>query len=161
MAAGCAALLSSTTFEDRPPDTTPSEEYQRSLEQREIAIRRYTAAAQNGDAEAQYRLALLSVSESDKSKWFCLAANKRHAAAMFHLGGEALRSVGFKPNNKIQAYKWYTLAYEHGNEFGKAMSERIAKEMTVSEIVEAESAASNWEPNPSECQKYERISPNS
>jgi TPR repeat protein len=71
-------------------------------------------AAERGDAEAQYRLALYyrtgtEVCPDNKKAvdWLHRAANQGHAGAQYALGAEA--------SNPVQAYHWYLRAAEQGH----------------------------------------------
>ncbi len=63
--------------------------------------------AEQGDAEAQVQVAMLSSSAAEQLKWFCLAANQGHAEALFQLYSRD------KPDEK--SLTWLCLAANQGH----------------------------------------------
>ena len=75
-------------------------------------------AAEQGDAEAQYRLGLAHAEGKGApqdhraaAKWYRLAAEQGHAGAQFQLGGSYVFGKGV-PQDYSEAVKWYRLAAE-------------------------------------------------
>ena len=76
--------------------------------------------AEQGDAEAQYNLALmyedgLGVPQDYKEavKWYCLSAEQGDADAQFNLGQMYRKGEGV-PQDYKEAVKWYRLSAEQG-----------------------------------------------
>ena len=97
--------------------------------------------------------------------WLCLAANQGHRGAQYGLGnlyryergsvsglgnlyGYERGSVSPDP---IRAYVWYSLAKMNGVSWADASRDRLAEEMTPSQVIEAQRLVEKWEPNPAEC----------
>ncbi len=70
-------------------------------------VRKILARAEQGDAEATFRLALLSSSADERRKWISLAANQGHAEAQFQL------YTRDKPDGK--SLTWLCLAANQGH----------------------------------------------
>ena len=76
---------------------------------------------------------------------FRSAANQGEAVAQTKLGimyddGEGV------PKDKVQAYKWLSLAAANGDKPAPMLRDLLAKEMTAAQIAEAKKLASEWKP---------------
>ena len=85
------------------------------------ALAEWTPLAEQGNADAQFNLALMydngrGAPENDKTavKWFTKAAEQGLAGAQSYLGAMYANGEGVPKNDKT-AVKWYTLAAEQGN----------------------------------------------
>ena len=54
--------------------------------------------------------------------------------------------------DRIQAFKWYSLAEPAWPEAIQHFKDKLGKQMTLSEIAEAESLAAEWKPNQAGCE---------
>jgi TPR repeat protein len=131
-------------------------------------VEQYRIAAENGDAEAQYRLASLLYGPEarahdipqDREKAIALfraAAAKGHAMAMYTLGAiyqgkishEELTGVDY-----VMAHMWYNLAASRlapGSERDQAVKDRdfLAQyRLTSDQLAEAQRLAREWSPSP-------------
>ena len=117
----------------------------------------FRKAAEEGDAEAQYRLSWmyyegqgLQRDISESLKWKNEAANQGHVAALYERGwGEFLVTV--KPVDYTQSYKWLTIAASRAinpeaREYIIKRSGIVAAEMTPTQIAEAARLAREWKP---------------
>jgi TPR repeat protein len=117
----------------------------------------FRKAADEGDAEAQYRLAWMyfegqgvQCDLAESSKWRSKAADQGHVAALYERGcSEFLVTV--EPVDYTQAYKWLTVAASRAiNAEVKThiMQKRdlVAAEMTSAQIADAERLARDWKP---------------
>jgi len=94
---------------------------------------RLTDAAENGDAEAQYRLAYLYLGftpgiKGDNyagARWLEKAAEQGYAPAMRELGAYYENGTGV-PQNKEKALFWFNKAVEHGDEKAKTSLDRVS-----------------------------------
>ena len=84
------------------------------------AVKGYTLAAEQGNANAQYNLGVIyangqGVPQNDKTavKWYRLAAEQRDSDAQYNLGVRYDEGQGVPQDDKT-AVKWYTLAAEQG-----------------------------------------------
>ena len=85
-----------------------------------LALAEFLSAAEQGDAEAQYRLGLMydkgqGISRDLKEafRWYSLAAEKGHAEAEYSLGLMFYFGQGVEQNYQ-EAIKWFRLAAKHG-----------------------------------------------
>ena len=111
------------------------------------ALREWRPLAEKGDARAQYNLGLmyesgLGVPQDYKTavKWYTLAAEQGDADAQFNLGWMYRKGLGVL-QNYVYAHMWGNIAASNGSENGGKLRDRVAKEMTSAEIVEAEKLA--------------------
>lgn len=120
------------------------------------AVRWYRMAAMQRHAGAFYRLCALSdmgrglpQDYQEALRWCRLAADHRHGAAMFLIATyyEKAREV---PKDVVQAYQWYNLAASNGHEAGAKWRDRLARDMTPTQIAQAQFLARNWKPKTEE-----------
>lgn len=78
------------------------------------------ASAEEGDAEAQYKLGLMydagqvvTQNKAEAVKWYRLAAEQEYARAQNNLGTMYFYGTGV-PQNSAEGAKWYRLAAEQG-----------------------------------------------
>jgi TPR repeat protein len=132
-------------------------------------VEKYRPAADNGDPEAQYRLAALLYGpqararnvphDSERAiKLYRTAAAKGHAQAMYALGviyQGKIADDGFIFTDYVKAHMWYNLAASRlpaGRERDQAARDRdfLARyRLTPEELAEAQRLAREWEPEPS------------
>jgi integrase len=129
---------------------------------RRIAMERWCAwlAAEQGDAQAQFDLALMYSSglgvirdDSEAAKWFHTAAEQGHARSQNALGLMYAEGSGI-PQDNVEAYKWFNLAAAQPTSFllelpdgkGDASENRDALEefMAPTEIAEAQRLSLEW-----------------
>jgi TPR repeat protein len=124
--------------------------YEQSVHNYGEAVRWYRMAAIQEYSEAFYRLCLLSdvgrgvpQDFQEALRWCRLAADHGHAQAMFMIGTyfEAARGV---PKDAVQAHQWYNLAAANGYEEGVKRRNRLAQDMSPSQIAQAQFQARNW-----------------
>lgn len=91
------------------------------------AAREFHAAAEQGDANAQYLLAVMysegqgvSKNESEAALWCRRASMQGHAPAQFYLGVMYQEGRGVHKNN-TEAARWYRLAAKQGNPRAQTM----------------------------------------
>ena len=116
--------------------------------------------AEQGDADAQYRLAeqgdpeaqyLYAYRLNDFTKswrWYCLAANQGHGKSRYAVGNFYRFGLGQVTQDPVKAYLWYTDA-EHAD-IARFREELVSK-MTPDQIAEAERLVDEWKPDPSVC----------
>lgn len=119
----------------------------------------YGLAAEIGDdADAQFALGQLyffgrglAQSYPVAVEWFAKAAQKGHGAAQYLMGSVYIEGWAMKPD-RLEAYKWYTLALPKAGEI-KALNPRydpvaararLAKKMSRNQIERAERLAASW-----------------
>ena len=108
------------------------------------AVKWFRLAAEQSHASAQFNLGLMyakgkGVPEDDKEavKWYRLAAEQSHASAQNNLGVMYANGEGV-PEDDVYAYMWWNLAAEQGHKDSSQNKNILSKEMTSSQIEEAQ-----------------------
>lgn len=116
------------------------------------AVRWYRMAATQRHVGAFYRLCMLSdigrgmpQDYQEALRWCWLAADQRHGSAMFLIATYHAKARGV-PKDVVQAYQWYNLAAANGHEDGVKWRDRLALNMTPTQIAQAQFLARNWKP---------------
>lgn len=65
--------------------------------------------------------------------------------AQFYMG-LLYRSAEGVPQDYVQAHMWYDLTVAQGDSFARYCRDEIAKQMTTSQIAEAQRVAREWKP---------------
>lgn len=131
--------------------------YERALPQdHREAVRWYRMAAMQQHPGAFYRLCILSdlgrgmpQDYQEALRWCRLAADQRHGAAMFLIATYYEKARGV-PRDVVQAYQWYNLAAANGHEDGAKWRDRLARDMTPTQLAKAQFLARNWKPRTEE-----------
>ena len=110
----------------------------------------YRLAAMQGYGDGQYKICELSErgqgvpqDYQESLRWCGLAADHGHGRAMFVLGRLYHTAHGV-PHDLVRAHMWYNLATAHGYDDGKRWRDRVADEMSPSQIAEAQKLAREW-----------------
>jgi len=110
----------------------------------------FRASAEQGDADAQYNLALMydrgvGVEEDDAEalKWYRLAAGQGYAKAQYNLGMMYYFGKGV-PLDKVTAYQWILLASDRGEQAARDAAAALAKKISSDQISSAKAAAQAW-----------------
>lgn len=110
----------------------------------------YRLAAMQGYRDGQYKLCELSEQGhgvpqdyQESLRWCGLAADQGHGRAMFVLGRLYHTAHGV-PHDLVRAHMWYNLATAHGYDDGKKWRDRLADEMSPSQVAEAQKLAREW-----------------
>jgi TPR repeat protein len=79
-------------------------------------------------------------------------SSKGHAKSQYSLANYYV--LGLRPVQKylVKSYLWRTLSLNGGAPRAADARDEVAQEMTAGQIAEAESMATNWKPNPVECE---------
>ena len=114
------------------------------------AVRWYRLAAMQGYRDGQYKLCEMSEQGQglpqdyqEALRWCGLAADQGHGRAMFILGRLYHTAHGV-PHDVVRAHMWYNLAAAHGYDDGKKWRDRLADEMSPSQVAEAQKLAREW-----------------
>jgi TPR repeat protein len=114
------------------------------------AVRWYRLAAMHDYPDALYKLCEMSErgqglpqDYQEALRWCGLAADHGHGRAMFMLGRLYHTGHGV-PLDVVRAHMWYNLATANGYDEGKRWRDRIADEMSPSQIAEAQKLAREW-----------------
>ena len=114
------------------------------------AVRWYRLSAMQGNSDAQYKLCELSErgqglpqDYQEALRWCGLAADQGHGGAMFILGRLYHTAHGVA-QDFVRAHMWYNLAAAHGYHNGKKWRDRLADDISPSQIAEAQKLAREW-----------------
>ena len=72
-------------------------------------------------------------------------AEQGHAQAQVNLGIIYSQSQGV-PKDDVQAYRWYTLAVNQGDDLAGKFKDHLEKPMTPAQLAEAQRLAREWKP---------------
>ncbi len=118
------------------------------------ALRIQRMLAEQGDAEAQFRLAGMYVFGSGVTQdpaaalsWYRMAAEQGHASAQINLGLRYARGLGV-PEDHVQAYMWYSLAAAQERSDAAKHRDAVAAHMTAAQLAEAQRLARDWRSKP-------------
>lgn len=107
----------------------------------------YLAAAQQGDAESQYLIALMykagegvAKNEKEAAAWLLKAAGQKHPEAQSALGDLYEKGLGVK-KDKVEALKWYILAKANGDSLADMFIDGLKPGMSGAQIAEAQKRA--------------------
>jgi TPR repeat protein len=113
-------------------------------------VRWYRLSAMQGNSEAQYKLCELSErgqglpqDYQEALRWCGLAADQGHGGAMFMLS-RLYHTAHGDGQDFVRAHMWYNLAAAHGYNNGKKWRDRLADDMSPSQIAEAQKLAREW-----------------
>ena len=110
----------------------------------------YRLAAMQGYRDGEYKICELSErgqgvpqDYQESLRWCGLAADQGHGRAMFVIGRLYHTAHGV-PYDLVRAHMWYNLATAHGYDEGKKWRDRVAEEMSPSQVAEAQKLAREW-----------------
>lgn len=114
------------------------------------AHQEWLAAAELGEARAQYRLADLyetglGVARDfhEASKWYRQAAHQGHPVAQHMIGLTYAYGLGV-PRDAVAAHMWLTLAAASGDPNAQAMRDTVAASMSPEQLADARKMALEW-----------------
>jgi TPR repeat protein len=107
-------------------------------------------AAEQGLAQAQFDLGVIyfqgdgvAINNSESSKWFLKAAEQDYSDAQYVIGVAYYLGEGI-PKDYIRSYIWLTISSEKGYLEATEWRDRVAKEMTEQQILEAQKLSKDW-----------------
>jgi len=110
-----------------------------------------TKMAQQGDAEAQWRLGKLyrdgdgvHPSDKDAADWFHRAAEQKYVPALSALGAQYWAGSAGAKQDYGKAYFWYDLALALGDENADSQLQALATELTQDEVASVHQQAKAW-----------------
>ena len=134
-------------------------------DQQEV-LKWYRLAAEQGkqgDSETQYILGdayrngdVVPLDDVKAVKWFQLAAEQGHPHAQYSLGAAYANGDGV-PEDSVEAYKWFSLAIVNGFEPASYNRDRVAKQMSLSQIQEAKRLTREWKPSSNQIERGDAI----
>jgi len=116
------------------------------------AAKEWQPLADQGDAVAQYNLALLYLdghgvpqSPAEAANWFRRAAEQGYTLAQHNLGAMYGSGQGVK-RDYVQAYKWLNICAAKGNAGCIAQRDQIARKLKASQLADAQRLATDFTP---------------
>ena len=116
------------------------------------AIKWYRKAAEQGHAEAQFKVGLLYEKGrglprhyGKAAEWYLKAAEQNFDNAQYRLGILHDKGLGVE-KNPVLAYMWTALAKASGNALAALQLDQIEKRMTPAQIAKAQEMAAKWRP---------------
>ena len=114
------------------------------------ALSQWCPLAKQGHARAQYGLGImyeygrgLGQNDVEALKWYRKAAEQGHALAQHDLAFMYVAGTGV-PQDYVRAYMWLKIAVVQGNNLMVNHLNRIAKDLTVTQVGEAHDLARKW-----------------
>jgi TPR repeat protein len=117
------------------------------------AVKWYRLSADQGLADAQYKLGVMYVNGrgvpkdySEAARLYHLAADQGNGNGQLALGSAYAAGKGV-PKDYAQAYFWFTLAAVHaGNPVVAKLRDWVEKNLTPEQVAEAQRLAREWKP---------------
>jgi hypothetical protein len=110
----------------------------------------YRKAAEQGDASAQFSLAVIydegegvQQDNAQAAKWYRKAADQNDSTAQLVLGNMYYDGRGV-PQDYVQAYEWLNLSAAQGYLIATNSRDLVAKHMTAAQIAEAQKLTRDW-----------------
>jgi len=119
-------------------------------EEMDTVLRENLLPARQGDAEAQLFVGYqyetgqgVMQNYAKAASWYHKAAYQGNDIAQLQLGIMYANGKGL-PRNYTLAYMWFCLAEKQGNSRAKIQRKRLSKNMSRSQIIEAQRLAREW-----------------
>jgi len=116
------------------------------------AYKEFKILADQGDAHAQYNLAVMCKNGkgmppnyTEAFKWYRMAADQGHVKAQFNVARMYYEGQGVKQDYML-AFMWAKLAEMHGDAEALKLQEALAKSITPAQLAEAQQKAREWKP---------------
>jgi hypothetical protein len=116
------------------------------------ALKWFRKAAEKEFPRAQYSLGVMYMKgegvpkdNAEAVKWYRKAADQELADAQYNLGMMYGLGQGVS-KDLVQAHMWFDLAAEQGDSEAQRDKDKVAREMTKSQIAEAQRLAKQWKP---------------
>lgn len=116
------------------------------------AVLWFTRSAEGGYAVAQAKLGLMyrfgwAVPRdlAQAAAWYRKAGGQGLPIAQFHIAELTARGAGVE-RDSVRAYMWAALAARHDVPGAASLRERVAAQMSASEVAAAEKLAARWRP---------------
>jgi uncharacterized protein len=116
------------------------------------AYKEFKILADRGDAASQYNLGVMCKNGkgvpqdyTEAFKWYHMAADQGHIRAQFNVASMYHEGQGVK-QDYVRAYMWAHLAGMHGDAGALKLQEAVARQLTPSQLAEAQRMAREWKP---------------
>lgn len=133
------------------PGSIPSSAPARNpLEDHRFTVRLYQEAANNGDADSQYKLGLLYLTGNgalqdfaEAAKWLQLAAEQGYGPAQYELGLIYRNGYGL-PTDHVQSYVWLNLAAAAGVQQAMGARDEVMRALSSKQLAQAQKISREW-----------------
>jgi TPR repeat protein len=102
----------------------------------DVALKEFTAAAEAGNAQAQYLVGSMydngqgtAANDTEAVKWYSRAAHQGFVTAQYNLGMMLVHGEGIEKPDYMQAYAWFSIAATKGDKESVNMRDLLAGRM--------------------------------
>jgi uncharacterized protein len=148
--------LSTSTAEPKPLNSTqPAAPIkaippQKRVDDRHFTVQLYQESAENGEADAQYKLGLLYLTGNgalqdfaEAAKWLRRAAEQGYALAQYELGLIYRTGYGLAIDH-VQSYVWLNLAAAAGIQEAASARDEVMRSLSNKQLAQAQKTAREW-----------------
>jgi len=148
--------LSTSTAEPKPLNgTQPAAPIkaippQKRVDDRHFTVQLYQESAENGEADAQYKLGLLYLTGNgalqdfaEAAKWLRRAAEQGYALAQYELGLIYRTGYGLAIDH-VQSYVWLNLAAAAGIQEAASARDEVMRSLSNKQLAQAQKTAREW-----------------
>ena len=115
-----------------------------------FTVQLYQENAENGEADAQYKLGLLYLTGNgavqdfaEAAKWLKRAAEQGHALAQYELGLIYRTGYGLAIDH-VQSYVWLNLAAAAGIQQAVAARDEVMRSLSNKQLAQAQKTSREW-----------------
>jgi len=153
--AGSGKHLSTASVEAKPPNRTqPLSEIpqpaKKPKDDHHFTVQLYHDSAENGEADAQYKLGLLYLTGNgalqdfaEAAKWLKRAAEQGYALAQYELGLIYRTGYGLA-TDPVQSYMWLNLAAAAGIQQAVAARDDVMRSLSSKQLAQAQKVSREW-----------------
>jgi TPR repeat protein len=113
-----------------------------------VALKEFTAAAEAGNAQAQYLVGSMydngqgtAANDAEAVKWYARAAHQGFATAQYNLGMMLVHGEGIEKPDYMQAYAWFSIAAAKGDKESVNMRDLLEGRMNEPTLKAAKAEA--------------------
>ena len=144
-----AKALGSSQPAASPPKTLPQQPKKR-VDDHHFTVQLYQESAENGEADAQYKLGLLYLTGNgalqdfaEAAKWLKRAAEQGYALAQYELGLIYRTGYGLTIDH-VQSYVWLNLAAAAGISEAVSARDEVMRSLSNKQLAQAQKMAREW-----------------
>src|SRR5690242_11615796 len=145
-AKGASSSASSTAQSLSPLSTTQ----RKTTDDHQFTVQLYQDSAENGEADAQYKLGLLYLTGNgalqdfaEAAKWLRRAAEQGYALAQYELGLIYRTGYGLAIDH-VQSYVWLNLAAAAGIQEAASARDEVMRSLSNKQLAQAQKTAREW-----------------
>jgi TPR repeat protein len=120
------------------------------MDDHHFTVQLYQESAENGEADAQYKLGLLYLTGNgalqdfaEAAKWLKRAAEQGYALAQYELGLIYRTGYGLAIDH-VQSYVWLNLAAAAGIQEAVATRDEVMRSLSNKQLAQAQKMAREW-----------------